>query len=124
MRGRGIYWIADRPEMNNPLVEILDHLQHMADGPGQPIEAGDDEDVSRGEFSQQFCQHWASVRCPGTVLLIDAIAAGRPQLAQLGGQETRDSRQAFAEVGLEWISFRHCASRYPPGDDLIKMREK
>ncbi|CCM69551.1 hypothetical protein BN406_06614 (plasmid) [Sinorhizobium meliloti Rm41] len=70
--------------MNPALLEILDHCQEMAHRSGQSIEADNDEDVSRGELSEQPRQDWSGARCPRAMLLIDPIAAGGPQLVHLG----------------------------------------
>lgn len=70
--------------MNPALLEILDHCQEMDYRSGQPIEADNDEGVSRGELPEQPRQDWPGARCPGAMLLIDPIAAGGPQLVHLG----------------------------------------
>lgn len=70
--------------MHPTMFKIPDYLQQMAHGAGQPIETQDDEDVSRCELAQQFGQDRPSARNAGAMLLIDPIAAGPPQLVQLG----------------------------------------
>jgi len=53
LRGRGIDRITNGSEMDAALLKVLDHLQEMADGPGQPIKADHDEDVASSELSEQ-----------------------------------------------------------------------
>ncbi|MCY1504925.1 hypothetical protein D9M68_391130 [compost metagenome] len=113
---RGVDRVADRPEMHAALLEVFYHRQEMTHRSGQPIEADNDEDVARGELAKHFGQDWARARCPGAVLLIDPIAAGGPQLIDLGIVDLVVGRDAgVADLPLEglWdvngLSLRHRA---------------
>ena len=83
LRRRGVDRIAQRTEMRVARFEILDHREEVADRTGETIEADDHQDVAGVDFVQKLGQHRPSARGAGAVLLMDGLAAGRPELVDL-----------------------------------------
>ncbi len=69
--------------MNPPLFEVLYNVEQMADGSRQTVEPHHDEDVASGELLQHSGENGSGARCPGSVLLVNAVATSKTQLIDL-----------------------------------------
>jgi hypothetical protein len=81
---RGVDRIAQRPEMRPPRLEILNHHKQVAHRARQAVEPHNHQDVAGADLAHQAGQHRPGPRGAGSVLLVQDLAAGGPQLVDLG----------------------------------------
>ncbi len=55
-RGR-VDRIPDRSEVNAAFLQVLDHLQQVADGASEAIHPNEDKYIAGGQFAEQPCQN-------------------------------------------------------------------
>lgn len=69
--------------MHAALFQVFDDIKQMTGRSGQPVQTYDDENVADGKVFEKLCQYGSCAGCAGFVLLLDTVAACRPQLVDL-----------------------------------------
>lgn len=69
--------------MHAALLQAFDDIKQMADRSGQPVQAYDDKNITSSEIHQKPGQHRSRAGCAGPLLVMDTLAACRPQRVDL-----------------------------------------
>jgi hypothetical protein len=114
--------------MRPALLEFLDYREKMAHRARQAVEPDDDQDIGDANLAHQAGEHRPGPRGAGSMLLVQDLAACRPELADLSvrrlllGRDAGIADQASDRSGRVAMGFP--AAIQSPLYNIDRLRER